>query len=173
MCHVRSTADHVLITQHHLGNLGFSRGRDCGVATKKRGPVSRSNNDIVRKQVALIYWAKSIRGEFLQAKLLRRNTGPPFSAVCWDRKEAWSFYRTISGVHLCWELEEPKGPKGLTSNKILGTELPPELALHVVCDRSFEYGARGEGLGVRGYGQGVGCRVQGAGCRVQGVGCRV
>ena len=28
------------------------------------------------------------------------------------RKEAWSFYRIISGVRLCWELEEPKGPKG-------------------------------------------------------------
>ena len=28
------------------------------------------------------------------------------------RKEAWSFYRTSSGVRLCWELEEPKGPKG-------------------------------------------------------------
>ena len=28
------------------------------------------------------------------------------------RKEAWSFYRTISGIHLCWELEEPDGPKG-------------------------------------------------------------
>ena len=27
-------------------------------------------------------------------------------------KEAWSFYRTISGVRLCWELEEPQGPKG-------------------------------------------------------------
>ena len=29
------------------------------------------------------------------------------------RKEAWPFYRTSSGVCLCWELEEPKGPKGL------------------------------------------------------------
>jgi len=28
------------------------------------------------------------------------------------RKEAWPFYRTISAVRLCWELEEPKGPKG-------------------------------------------------------------
>jgi len=28
------------------------------------------------------------------------------------RKEAWPFYRTISGVRLSWELEEPKGPKG-------------------------------------------------------------
>jgi len=27
------------------------------------------------------------------------------------RKEAWSFYRTSSGVRLCWEFEEPKGPK--------------------------------------------------------------
>ena len=25
------------------------------------------------------------------------------------RKEAWPFYRTSSGVRLCWELEEPKG----------------------------------------------------------------
>jgi hypothetical protein len=28
------------------------------------------------------------------------------------RKEEWSFYRTISGVRLYWELEEPKGLKG-------------------------------------------------------------
>ena len=28
------------------------------------------------------------------------------------RKEAWSFYRTISGVRLCWELEDFKGPNG-------------------------------------------------------------
>jgi hypothetical protein len=28
------------------------------------------------------------------------------------RKEAWSFYRTISGVRLYWELEEPKVPEG-------------------------------------------------------------
>ena len=29
-----------------------------------------------------------------------------------DLKEAWSFYRTISVVRQCWELEEPEGPKG-------------------------------------------------------------
>jgi len=28
------------------------------------------------------------------------------------RKDAWPFYRTISGVRLYWVLEEPKGPKG-------------------------------------------------------------
>ena len=27
------------------------------------------------------------------------------------RKEAWPFYRTSSGVRLCWVLEEPEGPK--------------------------------------------------------------
>ena len=29
------------------------------------------------------------------------------------RKDAWSFYRTISGVRLCWELEGPKGPESV------------------------------------------------------------
>ena len=28
------------------------------------------------------------------------------------RKESWPFYRTKSGVRLCWELEKLKGPKG-------------------------------------------------------------
>jgi hypothetical protein len=28
------------------------------------------------------------------------------------RKETWPFYRTISGVRLCWELGRPKGPEG-------------------------------------------------------------
>ena len=39
------------------------------------------------------------------------------------RKEAWSFYRTISGVRLCWELEEPKGPK-------VSTETPVEMSVN-------------------------------------------
>jgi len=40
------------------------------------------------------------------------------------RKEAWPFYRTISGVRLCWELEEPKGPKGHWPGRE-GATLPP------------------------------------------------
>ena len=40
------------------------------------------------------------------------------------RKEAWSFYRTISGVRLCWELEEPKGPKGVYSGQAPMTSVP-------------------------------------------------
>jgi len=35
------------------------------------------------------------------------------------RKEAWSFYGTISGVRLCWELEEPKGPKVLWTQAVI------------------------------------------------------
>jgi len=35
------------------------------------------------------------------------------------RKEAWPLYRTISGVSLCWELEEPKGPKGSPTENAL------------------------------------------------------
>ena len=35
------------------------------------------------------------------------------------RKEAWLFCRTSSGVRLCWELEEPKGPKGFIDNLLV------------------------------------------------------
>ena len=38
------------------------------------------------------------------------------------RKEAWSFYRTSSGVRLCWELEEPKGPKGSGTEHVTAVE---------------------------------------------------
>ena len=38
-------------------------------------------------------------------------TGPPCDMRDVIRKEAWIFYRTVYGVRLCWELEEPKGPK--------------------------------------------------------------
>jgi hypothetical protein len=33
------------------------------------------------------------------------------------RKEAWSFYRTIFGVRLCWEFEEPKKSEGGTASE--------------------------------------------------------
>ena len=36
------------------------------------------------------------------------------------QKEAWSFYRTISGVRLCWELEKPEGSKGVRLNDLEG-----------------------------------------------------
>ena len=38
------------------------------------------------------------------------------------RKEAWPFYRTISGVRLCWELEEPKGSRALDDQEVGGGE---------------------------------------------------
>ena len=40
----------------------------------------------------------------------------PFRGLDVNRKEAWRFYRTCSGVRLCWELEEPKGPKGVPTD---------------------------------------------------------
>jgi len=44
------------------------------------------------------------------------QNAPPGDVI---RKEARSFYRAISGVRLCWELEEPKGPKGQPSTSKL------------------------------------------------------
>jgi len=54
--------------------------------------------------------------------VLEESEGPKGQRFCRDplyrggldviRKEAWPFYRTISGVRLYWVLEEPKGPKG-------------------------------------------------------------
>ena len=46
------------------------------------------------------------------------------------RKEAWPFYRTLFGVRLRWELEQPKGPKGAGANcavKLI-TESIPEVS---------------------------------------------
>ena len=37
------------------------------------------------------------------------------------------FYRTISGVRLCWELEEPEGPIGLSFSPSLSFSLSPSL----------------------------------------------
>ena len=60
-----------------------------------------------------------------------RTSGPRGAQRCWERlwpeqwrvggrprggcvvgRVSWPFYRTSSGVRLCWKLEEPKGPKG-------------------------------------------------------------
>jgi len=38
-------------------------------------------------------------------------------------REAWPFYRTSSGVRLCWELEEPKGPKGDPSRWVINNSV--------------------------------------------------
>ena len=49
----------------------------------------------------------------------RARPGPGGADVI--QKEAWPFYRTISGVRLCWELEEPKGSKGLWNSFMINT----------------------------------------------------
>ena len=41
------------------------------------------------------------------------------------KKEVWPFYRTISSVRLCWELEEPKGPEGPKGTSVIRNSAPP------------------------------------------------
>jgi hypothetical protein len=67
------------------------------------------------------------------------------------RKEAWPFYRTISGVHLCWELEELKGPKCTISGVRLCWELeePEGPKRHVIKD--LEKSERKHGLFLTGH----------------------
>ena len=53
------------------------------------------------------------------------------------RKEAWPCYRTISGVRLCWELEEPKGTKAGGELSKLGRRQQPKregASLHHIVD---------------------------------------
>ena len=40
----------------------------------------------------------------------RQRSGGTLTDVI--QREAWPFYNTSSGVRLCWELEEAKGPEG-------------------------------------------------------------
>jgi len=49
------------------------------------------------------------------------------------RKEAWPFYRTISGVCLCWELEEPTGSKGAKAPDVVPRRALATLGLHSLC----------------------------------------
>ena len=58
------------------------------------------------------------------------------------RKEAWSFCRTIAGVRLCWELEEPKGHKGavdLTALGRVGVVLHHRAQARGACGGRFQY----------------------------------
>jgi len=62
-------------------------------------------------------------------------------------KQAWSFYRTISGVRLCWELEEHKGPKGCTCVVATLVSLKHSLSLRV-CDEGAVQEPWGHGRGM-------------------------
>ena len=92
------------------------------------------------------------RGMLLSFGSWRRAQGSGGPDVV--RNEAWSFYGTIFGVRLCWELEGPKGPKG-SGRRAQGSGL-----------RAQGSGRRVQGPGIRA--QGAGLRAQGSGPRVQG-----
>ena len=66
----------------------------------------------------------------LRARFVRRAHVSKDGVLCTEgldviRKEAWSFYRSISGVRLCWELEEPGTRGGLEA----GSSVRPEAHL--------------------------------------------
>ena len=71
---------------------------------------------------------------------------------CVSRKDAWPFYGTIAGVRLCWELEEPEGPKGSQEKKkgtrpsCMGRSGNSSAAYFVMRNRSLEYGESRCGL---------------------------
>ena len=67
-------------------------------------------------------WCDKKSNSLMGIGFVRIGAGLPYVAtgcetmypqVCLNeiRKVAWLFCRTSSGVRLCWELEEPKGPK--------------------------------------------------------------
>jgi hypothetical protein len=58
-------------------------------------------------------------------------------------QEAWSFYRIIPGVRLCWELEKPQGPK-VSGCQRAGFEVKGQ-GLRVSCSW-FRKGLRAQGL---------------------------
>ena len=71
------------------------------------GYVGRNNNLNDLKDVAFLHHTIKVWGIGGDDVGLMQSTKAP--------EEAWSFYKTISCVRLCWELEEPKGPKGQSS----------------------------------------------------------
>ena len=68
------------------------------------------------KIVAMIKWIRT-RGLSIKNFLSLACVKPVAAMLCTGgpdviRKEAWPFYRAISSVRLCWELEESKEPEG-------------------------------------------------------------
>ena len=77
-------------------------------------PLYRASN----KQREDSPWTVSCCGSYFKEPTLQSPSCPSHHARGLDviRKEAWSFYRTISGVRLCWELENPQAPKVMIWN---------------------------------------------------------
>ena len=68
---------------------------------------------------------------YLFSRFLPRSSAPGGLNVI--PKEAWLSCRSSSGVRLCWELEEPNGPKkkGVASApRVLCNPFPPVFSAH-------------------------------------------
>ena len=99
------------------------------------------------------------------------------------RKEAWPFYRTSSGVRLCWVSKNLKdlkkdlkdlgrdsalnGRRKRPRQVALGLRRPAPPRVRRACFRLQGSGCRVQGSGFRV--QGSGFRIQGSGFRVQGL----
>ena len=92
-----------------LKGFGF-RVQGLGLVLKVKGSGFRVQCSVFRLHIFLC----CREGRFVLGQHVLRGVRVAVLALVVPdviRKEAWSFYRTISGVRLCWELEEPKGPK--------------------------------------------------------------
>ena len=69
----------------------------------------------------------------------RQNESSHFAATIffYIRKEAWPFYRTIPGVRLCWELEEPEGSPGYLGEIQVGIHSEGYDVCHDSADETF------------------------------------
>ena len=82
--------------------------------TSPLGPPSGPRHGpAVGSQGGAFSYERGPSGSPARARLGTRRPSPRYSVWGLDviRKGSWSFYRTISNVRLCWELEEPRGPK--------------------------------------------------------------
>jgi len=78
----------------------------CITEVKAQGP-SRTCNESEEEEAEYI-----LDRNYSEHPLGIRGRSLPTGGLDVIRKEAGPSYITISGVRLCWELEEPKGPKG-------------------------------------------------------------
>ena len=81
------------------------KGVSLGHVGEKSNPKDLTN--AIRKcYLCSLFYGRACRWAMLGESTSKEPKG----------KEAWLFCRTSSGVRLCWELEEPKGPEGLVWN---------------------------------------------------------
>jgi len=126
---------------------------------KTWGGAFRFAGELIRSFLAYLYDTIEVWGIGSDGVGLIQNTkAPPKRSSAPGglnviRKEAWLFCRTSSGVRLCWELEEPKGPKGPKAARREPSALEGWILEVLYCNpkgsRGFLRNLSTEGRGVR------------------------